>query len=67
MIVYLDTSAALRVLVTGPGRGAAAITRRTLDAIHLAVAVRVGADLLVAYNEDLCRAAQSAGLRTGPE
>jgi hypothetical protein len=39
---------------------------RTLDAIHLTVALRIGADVLVAYDEELLRAAQHAGLRTGP-
>lgn len=39
---------------------------RLLDAIHLTVALRVGADLMVAYDEELRRAAQQAGLRVGP-
>lgn len=135
MIAYLDTSAALRVLVVGPSPQAERLTRRTrryldqlveqehtiassvllrteilcqanrqpeidvlsaeqllslvnlmeldvsdlddaprtpgrlrtLDAIHLTVALRVGADLLIAYDEELRRAGQSAGLRVGPE
>lgn len=40
---------------------------RTLDAIHLTVALRIGADLMIAYDEELRRAGQSAGLRVGPE
>jgi uncharacterized protein len=134
VIAYLDTSAALRALVIGPGPQAARVTRRTqryldqlveqqhvivssalmrteilcqanrrpeiepgqvteflslvnlvgldtsdlddapntpgrlrtLDAIHLTVALRIGADVMVAYDHELCRAAQAAGLRTGP-
>jgi len=135
VIAYLDTSAALRVLVVGPSPQAERLTRRTrryldqlveqehtiassvllrteilcqanrqpeidvlsaeqllslvnlmeldvsdlddaprtpgrlrtLDAIHLTVALRAGADLLIAYDEELRRAGQSAGLRVGPE
>lgn len=135
MIAYLDTSAALRVLVVGPNPRAERLTRhtqryldqlieqehtitssvllrteilcqanrqpeldaasveqllslvnlmeldvgdldnaprtpgrlRTLDAIHLTVALRIGADLMVAYDEELRRAARTAGLRVGPE
>ncbi len=40
---------------------------RTLDAIHLTVALRIGAGVMVAYDEDLRRAAGLAGLRVGPE
>lgn len=40
---------------------------RTLDAIHLTAALRIGADLMIAYDEQLRRAAQIAGLRVGPE
>lgn len=39
---------------------------RTLDAIHLTVALRVGSDVIVAYDDELLRAAQTVGLRTGP-
>jgi predicted nucleic acid-binding protein len=39
---------------------------RTLDAIHLTVALRIGSDIVVAYDDELLRAAQTAGLRTGP-
>jgi predicted nucleic acid-binding protein len=39
---------------------------RTLDAIHLTVALRVGADVMAAYDAELLRAAQTVGLRTGP-
>lgn len=39
---------------------------RTLDAIHLTVALRIGADVVVAYDDELLRAAQAVGLRTGP-
>lgn len=134
MIAYLDTSAALRVLLVGPGRQAVEVTRqtqayldqlverghtivsstllrteilcqanrqpeididqaeellslvnlieldsadvhdapttpgrlRTLDALHLTVAIRVTADLFIAYDDQLLRAAQSVGMRTGP-
>ncbi|WP_375475823.1 type II toxin-antitoxin system VapC family toxin [uncultured Jatrophihabitans sp.] len=40
---------------------------RTLDAIHLTAALRIGADVMIAYDEELRRAAQAAGLRVGPE
>lgn len=40
---------------------------RTLDAIHLTVALRVGAGLVVAYDEELRRAARAIGLRVGPD
>ena len=40
---------------------------RALDAIHLSVALRVGADLMVAYDDELRRAAQIVGLRVGPD
>ena len=134
MIAYLDTSVALRVLVTGPSAESVELTQRvrsyldqlvgdghrivssallrtemlcqanrqpeierdevlrmlsmvnlveltaadlngapnvpgrlrTLDAIHMAVALRVGADLLVAYDDELLRAARTLGLNTGP-
>lgn len=39
---------------------------RTLDAIHLTAALRIGADLMIAYDEELRRAAQATGLRVGP-
>ncbi len=39
---------------------------RTLDAIHLTGAVRIGADVLVAYDDELIHAARAVGLRTGP-
>jgi predicted nucleic acid-binding protein len=39
---------------------------RTLDAIHLTVALRVGSDVIVAFDSELCRAARTMGLRTGP-
>lgn len=39
---------------------------RTLDAIHLQVALRVDSDVIVAYDDELLRAAQTVGLRTGP-
>jgi predicted nucleic acid-binding protein len=39
---------------------------RTLDAIHLAAALRIGADVIVAYDDELRRAAKAAGLRIGP-
>lgn len=39
---------------------------RTLDAIHLTVALRVGSDIIVAYDDELLRAAKTVGLRTGP-
>lgn len=39
---------------------------RTLDAIHLTVAMRVGSDVMVAYDDALLRAAQQVGMRTGP-
>ena len=37
---------------------------RTLDALHVAVALRVGADVLVSYDQRQIEAAQSAGLHT---
>nr|WP_052741130.1 PIN domain-containing protein [Mycobacterium sp. UM_NZ2] len=58
-VVELD-AADLDDAPTAPGR------LSTLDAIHLAVAVGVGANLLVAYDQNPCRAAQAAGIRTGP-
>lgn len=135
MIVYLDTSVALRVLVSGPTPEATRLTRqvqrylddlvaqghtmvssallrteilcqanrqpeidtgkaedllalinlvaidrsdlddapttpgalRTLDAIHLTVATRVRADLMVSYDVELVRAAKMLGMRTGPD
>lgn len=135
MIAYLDTSAALRVLVSGPTQESARLTRRvqryldeqveqghtivsaallrteilcqanrqpeidvgeaehllslvnlvaidpddladapktpgrlrTLDAIHLTVAVRLRADLMVAYDGELLRAARTLGMRCGPD
>lgn len=135
MIAYLDTSAALRVLVSGPTAESARLTRRvqryldelveqehtivsavllrteilcqanrqpeidvgnaeqllslvnlvtiepsdlddaptmpgrlrTLDAIHLAVGVRLRADLMVTYDGELLRAAKALGMRTGPD
>ncbi len=39
---------------------------RTLDAIHLTVALRIGADVMVAYDDELIYAARAIGLRTGP-
>jgi predicted nucleic acid-binding protein len=39
---------------------------RTLDAIHLTVALRVGSDIIVAYDDELLRAAETVGMRTGP-
>ena len=36
---------------------------RSNDAIHLAMALRIGADELVTYDEELARAATSAGIR----
>lgn len=39
---------------------------RTLAAIHLTVALRVGSDVTVAYDDELLRAAQTVGLLTGP-
>lgn len=36
---------------------------RSNDAVHLATALRVGADEMVTYDAELARAAQSAGLR----
>ncbi|OHV03808.1 type II toxin-antitoxin system VapC family toxin [Mycobacterium talmoniae] len=39
---------------------------RTLDAIHLTVAMRVGSDVMVAHDDELRRAAQSVGMRAGP-
>ena len=39
---------------------------RTLDAVHLTVALRVGSDLMVAYDDELLRAAKALGLRVGP-
>jgi hypothetical protein len=39
---------------------------RTLDAIHLTVALRIGADVMVAYDDELIHAARAVGLRTGP-
>ncbi|MCG2620880.1 type II toxin-antitoxin system VapC family toxin [Arthrobacter sp. I2-34] len=45
---------------------AAALTSglRTADAIHLATAIRLHADVLVAYDRELLAAAESAGLST---
>ena len=39
---------------------------RTLDAIHLTVALRIGADVMVTYDDELIRAAQAIGMGTGP-
>ena len=39
---------------------------RTLDAIHLTVAMRIGADVMVTYDDELIRAAQAIGMGTGP-
>ncbi|HEX9174992.1 type II toxin-antitoxin system VapC family toxin [Mycobacterium sp.] len=39
---------------------------RTLDAIHLRVALRIGADVMVTYDDELTRAAQAIGMGTGP-
>ena len=40
---------------------------RTVDAIHLTVAIKLGAGLMIAFDRELRRAASSAGLRVGPE
>ncbi|MDO5677382.1 MAG: type II toxin-antitoxin system VapC family toxin [Propionibacteriaceae bacterium] len=36
---------------------------RSADAIHLAVALQLGAREIIAYDTELCRAAEGAGLR----
>ena len=36
---------------------------RSHDAIHLATALRVGADVVITYDEELAQAARAAGLR----
>jgi uncharacterized protein len=58
-LVALDTSD-LDDAPNMPGR------LRTLDAIHLTVALRVEAVVMVAYDQELRRAAQGLGLRAGP-
>jgi len=40
----------------------AGVGLRALDALHIASALRVGADAMVVYDRQLARAAQSAGL-----
>ncbi len=37
---------------------------RTLDALHVAIALRVGADVMVSYDQRQIGAAQAAGLHT---
>ncbi len=39
---------------------------RTLDALHLAAALRLRADVMVSLDAELLRAARLAGLRVGP-
>lgn len=39
---------------------------RTLDAMHLAAALRLRADVMVSFDAELLRAARLAGLRVGP-
>jgi predicted nucleic acid-binding protein len=46
-------------LVTAGGRGGGL---RRHDAIHLAVAIRVGADAMVTYDRELAEAAIAAGM-----
>ena len=42
--------------------GLASLRVRSLDAIHLATALRLGADTFVAYDDRLCAAARARGL-----
>lgn len=37
---------------------------RSLDALHVAVALRIGADVMITYDEQQAEAARSAGLST---
>jgi len=39
---------------------------RTLDALHLAAALRLRADVMVSFDSELLRAARLAGMRVGP-
>ena len=39
---------------------------RTLDALHLAAALRLRADVMVSFDAELLRAARLAGMRVGP-
>jgi predicted nucleic acid-binding protein len=70
VICYLDTSAAMKLPVEEPE--SAALTaylqsdieerQRSHVALHLAVALRVGADELVTYDSELVAAATVAGV-----
>jgi predicted nucleic acid-binding protein len=42
----------------------AGVNLRSLDALHVAVALRVGADVFVTYDERQAEASRAAGLRT---
>lgn len=39
---------------------------RALDALHLAVAIRLRTDVMVSFDSELLRAARLAGMRVGP-
>lgn len=76
MITYVDTSAILKLVVDEPESAAAAdVARsdlmyaaalpgrlRSADAIHLATAIRLQADLMIAYDGELLAAAVDAGI-----
>ncbi|MGH9063709.1 MAG: hypothetical protein ACRD0L_07050 [Acidimicrobiales bacterium] len=63
MITYVDTSAAMKLLVDEAASGALAGRHlRSALAIHLATALRVGAEEMVVYDEELRSAAEKAGI-----
>jgi predicted nucleic acid-binding protein len=51
------------LVVLRQAAGVASRSLRTLDAIHLATAIRVSPDAFVTYDRQLGRAARAAGLR----
>lgn len=59
MILYIETSAAAKLLVEEllPGRHL-----RSLDALHLAATLRIGADVMLTYSSHQAAAANAAGL-----
>lgn len=62
MIEESETDASDRVLTDAAALGSRSV--RTLEAVHLATALYVDADELVAYDRRLLDAAQSQGLST---